>query len=213
MPLQLECPAYPKVQTLAQRSRVLAMLDAILSPEWQYRYFSYNQSWSVHQEMASMRDGAGTHYFMLFVPGGCAIKEFDLDRLQGADFDDLRFVAEVAALAPEPYQPFFNEPAFVLSETSAIAWFDVERQTWFRVEHPSAQPSSAELMQMVLGGTPESYVAWATEYFEVEVPLTAVKQLFSFSPLTPDIVHQLNADVNMDDLMEDITEIGYPVEE
>ncbi len=48
-------------------SRSLAMLDAIMSPEWEYRYFSFNANWdaSLGERMASMRNGSGDEYFAI----------------------------------------------------------------------------------------------------------------------------------------------------
>src|SRR5262245_26616422 len=41
-------------------SQSIAVLDAILSPEWEYRFFSFNAAWDLanHERMASMRDGS-----------------------------------------------------------------------------------------------------------------------------------------------------------
>ncbi len=44
-------PSIPQVRHIAQS---LAMLDAILSPEWDYRYYSFNSAWGPGEEMASM---------------------------------------------------------------------------------------------------------------------------------------------------------------
>jgi hypothetical protein len=52
------------------------MLDAILEPEWEYRYYSFNSRWSPGEMMASMRDGSGDGYFILFDKHGAAIKGF-----------------------------------------------------------------------------------------------------------------------------------------
>jgi hypothetical protein len=58
-------------------SKALAMLDAILSPEWEYRYYSCNGKWAPGETMASMRNGSGDGYFILFNGHGAAIKGFD----------------------------------------------------------------------------------------------------------------------------------------
>ena len=44
----------------------LAMLDAIIMPEWEYRYFSFNIHWDIDKMMASMRNGSGDEYFIVF---------------------------------------------------------------------------------------------------------------------------------------------------
>ena len=37
----------------------MAMLDAILSPEWDCRYYSFNAGWSPDEQMGSMRERLG----------------------------------------------------------------------------------------------------------------------------------------------------------
>ena len=40
----------------------LAILDAIMSPEWQYRYYSFDPRWSKDVTLASMRNGSGDDF-------------------------------------------------------------------------------------------------------------------------------------------------------
>jgi hypothetical protein len=49
----------PDIPVVRDRSRSLAMLDAILSPQWAYRYYSFNGSRGPAQELALMRNGSG----------------------------------------------------------------------------------------------------------------------------------------------------------
>lgn len=51
-----------------------AAIDAVLMPEWEFRYFSYDKRWSTEGEMASLRDGSGSHHFALFTEGGVTLK-------------------------------------------------------------------------------------------------------------------------------------------
>jgi hypothetical protein len=56
----------PSISELQRQSQAIAMLDAILSPEWKYRYYSFNSKWGPGEMMASMRNGTGDDYFILF---------------------------------------------------------------------------------------------------------------------------------------------------
>ena len=42
------------------------MLDVILSPEREYRYHSYDAHWASAEEMASMSNGSGDEYSIVF---------------------------------------------------------------------------------------------------------------------------------------------------
>lgn len=56
--------ALPPIEQLARLSQSLAVLDAILEPEWANRYYSYNARWRKDEMMASMRNGSGDSYFI-----------------------------------------------------------------------------------------------------------------------------------------------------
>src|SRR5215218_10310749 len=51
--------AIPDIPSLKKLSQSLAMLDAIMSPEWDYRYYSFDSKWAAGEMMASMRNGCG----------------------------------------------------------------------------------------------------------------------------------------------------------
>src|SRR5690242_17751493 len=70
----------PDVESLKKLSQSLAMLDAIISPEWEYRYYSFNSKWDKNKMMASMRNGEGDEYFILFNQHGAIIKGFAHER-------------------------------------------------------------------------------------------------------------------------------------
>ncbi|RKE22064.1 hypothetical protein BX266_5476 [Streptomyces sp. TLI_171] len=56
----------PEPETVRARSKAMAMLDAVLSPEWQ----SYETRWAPGEEIASMRDGSGNDYVIVFSATG-----------------------------------------------------------------------------------------------------------------------------------------------
>ncbi|MBD2074617.1 hypothetical protein H6F86_12105 [Phormidium sp. FACHB-592] len=66
----------PDIESLKSLSQSLAMSDAIMSPEWESRYYSFNSKWAEGEVMATIRDGSGDEYFILFNPHGAIIKGF-----------------------------------------------------------------------------------------------------------------------------------------
>ena len=59
--------------------QALPMLDAILSPEWDTRYYSFNARWGDEAMMASMRNGQGDQWFAVFSPAGAALHGLALE--------------------------------------------------------------------------------------------------------------------------------------
>lgn len=64
-----ERPSGRPVRMILERiCKGIAALDAMLWEEWQDRYYSFDHAWntSAGQRMASMRNGEGDEWFMVF---------------------------------------------------------------------------------------------------------------------------------------------------
>jgi hypothetical protein len=67
----------PEPLALKRITKALAMLDAIVERDWEYRYYSFNSKWADYGEMASMRNGQGDDWFCVFSSKGVFLKGFD----------------------------------------------------------------------------------------------------------------------------------------
>lgn len=113
----------PDVETLKKLSQSLAMLDAIMSPEWEYRYYSFNTKWSENEMMASMRNGSGNDYFILFNKYGAIIKGFAHESLMSPYANDLKKVWKgIFEKVPIEFESFLSEPAFIIEDTTFCIW-------------------------------------------------------------------------------------------
>ena len=56
----------PGIDDLKRLMQSMAMLDAILSPKWHFRYYSFNSKWENSSQMGSMRNGSGDNFHALF---------------------------------------------------------------------------------------------------------------------------------------------------
>lgn len=54
---------------------------------------------------------------------------------------------------------------------------------------------------------------WAEESYKVPVDLSALEHIYQGRWLTAEVVGQLNANLMLDDLANEVDEIGYPVHE
>lgn len=64
MVLKTTLAALPDVEDLRKLTQALAMLDAIMSPGWEYRYYSFNSKWDEREMMASTSNGSGDGYLL-----------------------------------------------------------------------------------------------------------------------------------------------------
>lgn len=190
----------PEIEQCRNLFIAAAMLDAILSPEWEYRYYSYNSAWGAAEEMASMRDGQGSHYFALFTPDRLYIKGFDSEKVKSGE------AVLGAAEVPDDVAEFLQEPAFIGDETTFCLWRSVEKE-WAADKSYKAQ--DVRLLRLLTDGA-AYYSQWASEYYEIDLDRQAVQRIFDREPLTPELLAMLNPQVSQEDIEEDIIEIGYP---
>lgn len=202
----------PSLIEFRRLTRSLAALDAILSPEWEYRYYSFNSHWSPHEMMASMRNGSGDHWFALLATAGVA--------LHGLAHEAPVFQPDEPApwlfrdLPEEFHQNFLREPAFDTRNSTFCIWRLATDANWRRGtpetdEGEALDDGSAELLS-ILSGDPEQYVTFAADYYETTVALEDVAAVYRHDPMTPELVRRLNTHLDYEALAPDLKEIGYP---
>jgi hypothetical protein len=206
----------PDIEGLRKLSQSLAMLDAILCPEWEGRYYSFNAHWSPGQAMASMRNGSGDEYFALFTQRGAILKGFAHEsNMSPYAFDPPHIWPGVLDGVPKALaEPLFreNEHDFVEDITFCVWRIDTD-DMWHRgnITFPSGvDPDGSEDLLGNLDGNPQTYQDWAESYYEHPVDLVAVSLIYEQKPLTLEIIRALNPDVSLQQLADDITEIEYP---
>ena len=206
--------ALPNAGKLKALCQSLAMLDAIMSPEWEGRYYSFNNRWDDEAALASMRDGSGDDYFILFVPAGVVIKGFahESEMSPYQVRPPLVWPGVLDAL-PQALKVPLSDPAFSLEDVTFCIWNTVQDKQWKigNISFPNAEffDGSEDLLG-ILDGKPETYQNYAEEYYERDIHLEAIKHIYGHQPLTADILAAINPEVLWQDLEEDIAEIGYP---
>lgn len=204
----------PTIQNLKLISQSLAMLDAILEPEWEYRYHSFNQHWAPGEQMGSMRDGEGSWYFILFNANGAFLKGFEKDCPLGDFFRETETAYPgVFDEVPSLFADALNEPAFLVGQATFCFWNQAGNPGWKRgkIDFPvSEDPDGAKALLELLCGGPRAYQKWAEDYYERKVSIRAINSVFRHEPLTDALVARLNPDLSLAELSDDIHEIGFP---
>jgi len=205
----------PDVHGLRRTLQSMAMLDAILCPEWQYRYYSFNAAWATAEQMGSMRNGSGDDFFVHFGPSGCWIKGFAHEaQMTPYRENPARVWPGVLDAVPHEFADCLREPAFSVEEVTFCIWRRAADREWHigPIEFPGGEtdPDGSIYLLSRLDGRPETYRSWATEYFDRELSLAAVRHVYQHRPLTSQIVAQLNPEMSLAQLAADRNEIGYP---
>lgn len=185
------------IKYLKDKLKSLAAAEAIVEPEWEYRYFSYDSNWAPGEEMASMRDGSGGHWFVLFQENQIGYKCISPD---DGLIDNIQ---EVESRIPDKYREFIEEPAFYRGEATAIWLF--EGDAW--IKHGKESVKYIVDLEQVIEWTVDDYKEWAEEYYERNVDLEALKLVFDHK-ISDRVVKKLNENLSISDIREDLEQIG-----
>lgn len=212
----------PEISIVRDRSRAMAVLDAIMSPDWESRFYSFDSRWSPTEEMASMRDGCGNDYSIVFSLAGAYARGFDHE----SPMSPYRATPPVSWPGlfdgvPQAFLHHAAEPAFSGQDgmpRATVCFWREEADSQWRAGNIEALPagmgdggSAQWLFDVLADGRPEAYQQFAEEYYEAAVDIEAVRHVYELRPLTRSVVSALNPDVDLAALDEDLTQIGYPV--
>ena len=204
----------PNPPELLKRARALAALDLILSPEWEDRYYSFNAKWSADQMMASMRNGSGDDWMLLFDKSGWAALKGLAHESPAWEEGNLELSEALQSACPEEMRRFAREPAFSWDETGFFYFRESGAEAWTRANDLTPfrhLDADEETLLGHLTGSAEDYRGYAADYFEIEVPLEIVLHAFENKPFTPELVTRLNPEVSYDEIEKELHEtIGYP---
>ncbi|WP_338396248.1 hypothetical protein [Fulvitalea axinellae] len=170
----------------------MALLDAVIMPEWEHRYFSFDGNWSKGEMMGSVRDGLGAECFIHFTKFGAVGKV-----LSGPSLPN---VSDIPKRIPEGFSGFVDEPAFNVSEASFFFWRRYSDDYW------SVYPDNLDEYDWL--GTLKngclSYRLWAESYYERSFPARVVESVYSGLRVTEGDVVELNPAIRLGDLQDDI---------
>ncbi|MEU4427672.1 hypothetical protein AB0F81_44205 [Actinoplanes sp. NPDC024001] len=209
----------PDIATLRERCRALAVLEAILSPEEESRYYSFTRSWSDDEEMASMDNGSGDAWSIVFSPAGAFLRGFDHESPMSPAVNDEELWPGLVDTVPEVFSAAVNEPAFSYEgtlEATVCLWRRVDDDQWHTgdIDFPDgADPDGADrLFSVLLDSTGLAYHGFAEDYYGKAINFDAVREIFALAPLTANMVRRLKADRSTAALLADLSYIGYPAQ-
>jgi hypothetical protein len=207
-------PLLPSASSLIQRCRALATLDLILSPEWEYRCYSFNSHWSDAELMASMRDGCGNEWWLVFHEAGWAALKGLNHECPAWSRHGEKLSTALQQAVPTSLTGFTTEPAFRWNETSFAYFQETASGIWARANdltpYGAEDAGEADLLPHLVGKAAD-YACFARDYYETDVDEHLVAQIFNLQPITPDLVKALNPSTTWEEISEELcSEIQYP---
>lgn len=188
----------PDTGELERICKGLAALDAVLCEDWESRYYSFNASWAKGERMASMRNGSGDDWFIVFNRAGAFLKSFWHEYKRTP-------ATQIYAGLPAEFSRCFKEPAFSMEWVTFGGWNAGASWQLRGDEGPMAEQLA------ILSGKPEAYRAYAASYFELEIAVAPIAHVLAGKKIDAKILAALKSDRTLADLRPEFAEIGYGI--
>ena len=199
----------PDIQKLKQICKSISALEIIMEQEWEMRYYSYNPSWDVDEEVFEMRSGCEEEMLILFNKHGSVISGINSET-----FDWEANIPKIENLAkglPKQFDDFIdNEPIKTRKSTFCI-WRTIADSEWQTGE--TVEPDGSEDILYLLDGDPEKYVEFCEDYYEKKIPLDIVEKIYQGESISLDMILKLNDELEDEDIeiiKNELEEIKYP---
>ena len=182
--------------------KAISVMDAIISQEWQFRYYSYISNWDAKEECLQMRNGSGDEMHILFLEIGCAINGF-CHELEEKD------KTKITSSLPHIFDDFiFGEPVKSI-ETTFCLWTE-DLKNW-QVGELDNYDDNSENMLHIFDGNPKTYCDWAEDYYELEVSVEIATKIYKGETITREDVLSIAQNVeDWEQLEADLNEIEFP---
>ena len=175
--------------------RSVAMLDAIVEPDWEGRYYSFDAHWGAGEQLAQVRDGQGDWLAVLFVGDGAVMCGCCVRQPRPP-------ASKLFRGLPKRYRWARAPDGFVAEEVNFCQWYD---HGWKR-----GAETRSELSELICLN-PDAYEKWGREYYEREFDREGLKAVFAQVPLTTALIQTLNPATTLNAARRAAKEIAYPM--
>ncbi|MEU1197274.1 hypothetical protein ABZ446_13725 [Streptomyces sp. NPDC005813] len=213
--------ALPDIESLRNLCRSIAMAEAILNPDGE-RDHIFAPAWSPTESLASMRNGSGDEYDIVFSPAGAYIRGFDHESpMSPYAHDDVPTPwPGVLDSVPGAFRRYVDEPAFTVEDgTPAVTvcvWRETGAPSWStgRITYPESHPDpdgSEWLFDLLIHPTPEAFKEYAEDYYEMPVDIEALRHLYALRPLEGAQITALNPAASVPEITATAMAMSFPI--
>ncbi|MBE1444355.1 hypothetical protein [Paenibacillus sp. OAS669] len=207
-----ELEQLPEPASLKKLMAVQAALNTILcETEW-LRYHSFVQEWDEGVSMAKIRNGAGDHLIMLFSSDGCILKGFDHEsQLSPYAQDEHKVWPGIYDNVPNELLSLLEHEGIEKEDVTFCIWRKNSDPTWQKgkVKLPNGADDGSSFLLGTIYQTPEDFVQFAEDYFELELPIEVVEQVYEGVPVTVEMIQRLNPDCAAEEVYRELESLGF----
>jgi hypothetical protein len=211
----------PAPSLLKAVSKSLAVLDMIMEPDWESRCYSYLPVWGPAEDLASMQDGSGNEYSIVFLADGAAyVRGFDHESPMSPWGNDGELWPGLLDGIPERFLKYVHEPAFWcdgIPDMTVCLWTESDAaDSWVHGSipppgGPDDQSGAGSLFGLVSRPEPSQYRAWASYYYGVDSEAAAVADIYASRPVDQELVSRINPARALSEMLDELRQVGYPV--
>lgn len=212
----------PGIPALHDLCRSLSMAEAIVNPGGEGRHHTFNRSWSRTEELASMRNGSGDEFDIVFSAAGAYVRGFAHESPLSPyhQRDDYEPWPGVVDAVPAAFQRYVHEPLFTDEDGTPVVtvclWRHAVADRWETgdIDFPEGHPDpdgTTGLFGLLARPEPEAFKAFAEDYYETAVSLEALRHIYDLRPLDQAVIAMLNPLAPVTDVVQDALAIGYPI--
>ncbi|GLB47847.1 hypothetical protein [Neptunitalea lumnitzerae] len=222
---------------LEKTCKSLAVLEAIICPEWKNRYCTFEII--NNESLFHLQNEQGDHMCIWFTRHGVLINGFAMESTMngwrnkntqdkysvfklfkmGSSFFELKkhypmWKGLTDNIPEELHNYIYKEPIKSLGTTFCI-WQANHQNSWQtgNIELPNDDigDGSEELLFLV-DGNADTYYIWATEYYDFQdLQLDCVALIYQHEPISKELLYQINSEyVSVDLLKKELDAIEYP---
>ncbi|MEU7875561.1 hypothetical protein [Dactylosporangium sp. NPDC049140] len=207
----------PGLQVLRDRSRALAMLDAIVSAGHSSRRYHFKRGWRPGTDLATMNDEQGDDYSILFRGDAAFVRGFSHESPMSPSANDDEVWPGLVDDVPDAFADVLQEPAFqyedVFSATYCL-WHTGDAWRAGDIEFPEEgddDVDGSQRLAIVADAGPGAYLAFAADFYGTTVDPAAAAEIWALTPLSESLVRRLNPAADPEAVNRQAATIGYPL--
>lgn len=183
-----------KKDKIKKRMKAMAIIDIILSPEWEYRCFMYDKKWYLDndEEMASIKNNHGDCVYILFLKNNIIGKTV-------SDDSSLKVKELSKNNRNNDLKYFISEPAFI---TEYYDYFFTVSDFDIKILYGEKKDS---LFDMVIDV--EKYFNWLLEYYEIQIDKKIILELIEKLEINEKIALAVNPECVWCEIRDEINDI------
>lgn len=209
----------PNTKRLKEILLCQSALDIIMNDErkdW-LRLSNFYKNYFDGIDMVKIDNGAGDNMYILFSKDGVIIKGFDHESMLSPYANDDEEIAEgIYDSVPIELLELLKDESIEVTDVTFCVWISKNESSWKKgdviVPDDYAEDDDGEgfLLGYIFDDA-DSWLDWAKDYYEKEIPLECVKAIYEHKDITREIIEKINPKRDIDSVIKELKMIGYMV--